>query len=128
MFWLSRKLIAVGIDCRVAHAASTEVSARDTLSTDKHDSLTIAQQIAAGRLLSTRLPTEQGEQLGSLTRTREPLINKKCRAIVQIRMRLNYFGRFPESIQRSIKLQDIGEIIVGLEGELTRTSGMMRDE
>ena len=43
-------------------------------------------------------------------------------------MRLHYFGRFPESIQRRIKLQDIEDILVGLEGELQRTIGMMRDE
>ena len=39
-------------------------------------------------------------------------------------MRLHYFGRFPESIQRRIKLQDVEDILVGLERELQRTIGM----
>ena len=40
--WLHRNLIAAGIDCIVVHAASIEVSARDTVKTDKRDSLKIA--------------------------------------------------------------------------------------
>jgi hypothetical protein len=48
--------------------------------------------------------------------------------MVQIRMRLHYFGLFPESIQRRIKLQDVEDILTGLEGELQRTIGMLRDE
>ena len=115
-FWLYRKLAAAGIDCIVVHAASIEVSSRDTVKTDKRDSLKIAQQLAAGRLRGVRVPTEEAEQRRLLTRTREQLMNKKRRVMVQIRMRLHYFGRFPESIQRRIKLQDVEDILVGLEG------------
>lgn len=43
-------------------------------------------------------------------------------------MRLHYFGLFPESIQGRIKLQDVEDILTGLEGELQRTIGMLRDE
>jgi transposase len=55
-------------------------------------------------------------------------MNKKRRVMVQIRMRLHYFGLFPESIQRRIKLQDVEDILTGLEGELQITIGMLRDE
>ena len=127
-FWLYRKLVAVGIDCIVVHPASIEVSSRDTVKTDKRDSLKIAQQLAAGRLRGVRVPTEEEEQRRLLTRTREQLMSKKRRVMVQIRMRLHYFGLFPESIQRRIKLQDVEDILVGLEGELQRTIGMLRDE
>ena len=75
-----------------------------------------------------RVPTEEEEQRRLLTRTREQLMSKKRRVMVQIRMRLHYFGLFPESIQRRIKLQDVEDILVGLEGELQRTIGMLRDE
>jgi transposase len=127
-FWLYRKLMAAGIDCIVVHAASIEVSSRDTVKTDKRDSLKIAQQLAAGRLRGVRVPSEEEEQRRLLTRTREQLMNKKRRVMVQIRMRLHYFGLFPASIQRRIKLQDVDEILVSLDGELQRTIGMLRDE
>ena len=112
----------------MVHAASIDVSSRDTVKTDKRDSLKIAQQLSAGRLRGVRVPTEEAEQRRLLTRTREQLMNKKRRVMVQIRMRLHYFGRFPESIQRRIKLQDVEDVLVGLEGELQRTIGMLRDE
>ena len=104
-FWLHRKLVAAGIDCIVVHAASIEVSARDTVKTDKRDSLKIAQQLAAGRLRGVRVPTQEQEQQRRrlLTRTRDQLMNKKRRVMVQIRMRLHYFGLFPAGIQRRIK-------------------------
>jgi transposase len=127
-FWLYRKLMAAGIDCIVVHAASIELSARDTVKTDKRDSLKIAQQLAAGRLRGVRVPTEEEEQRRLLTRTRDQLMNKKRRVMVQIRMSLHYFGLFPASIQQRIKLQDVEDILVGLEGELQRTIGMLRDE
>jgi transposase len=43
------------------HAASIEVSSRDTVKTDKRDSLKIAQQLSAGRLRGVRVLTE-GEE------------------------------------------------------------------
>jgi hypothetical protein len=62
-FWLYRKLVAAGIGCIVVHPASIEVSSRDTVKTDKRDSLKIAQQLAAGRLRGVRVPTEEEEEL-----------------------------------------------------------------
>ena len=97
-------------EARVVHPASIEVSARDTVKTDKRDSLKIAQQLSAGRLRGVRVPTEEEEQRRLLTRTRDQLMNKKRRVMVQIRMRLHYFGLFPESIQGRIKLQDVEDI------------------
>ena len=127
-FWLYRKLVAAGNGCIVVHPASIEVSSRDTVKTDKRDSLKIAQQLAAGRLRGVRVPTEEEEQRRLLTRTRDQLMNKKRRVMVQIRMRLHYFGLFPASIQRRIKLQDVEAILMSLDGELQRTIGMLRDE
>lgn len=112
----------------MVNPASIEVSSRDTVKTDKRDSLKIAQQLAAGRLKGVRVPTREEEERRLLTRTREQLMNKKRRVMVQIRMRLHYFGLFPSSIQRRLKLQDVDEMLVGLEGELQRTIGMLREE
>lgn len=41
---------------------------------------------------------------------------------------LTLFGLFPVRIQRRIKLQDVDEILVSLNGELQRTIAMLRDE
>ena len=127
-FWLHRKLVAAGINCIVVHAASIEVSSRDTVKRDKRDSLKIAQQLAAGRLKSVRVPTPDEERRRLLTRTREQLMNKKRRVMVQIRMRLHYFGLFPASIKQSIKLHHVDEILRGLDGELQQTIAMIQDE
>ena len=54
--------MAVGIDCIVVHPASIEVSSRDTVKTDKRDSLKIAQQLAAGRLQWVSVPTKEYAQ------------------------------------------------------------------
>lgn len=96
--------------------------------TDKRDSLKIAQQLAAGRLKSVRVPTPEEERRRLLTRTREQLMNKKRRVMVQIRMRLHYFGLFPVSIKQSIKLNHVDELLRGLDGELQQTIAIMRDE
>ena len=127
-FWLHRKLEAAGIRCLVVHVASIEVSSRDMVKTDKRDSLKIAEQLAAGRLKGIRVPSVEEEQKRLLTRTREQLMCKKQRVMVQIRMRLHYFGLFPESINRRLKLSDVDDMLVSLEGELQRTIGMLRDE
>jgi transposase len=96
--------------------------------TDKRDSLKIAEQLAAGRLKGIRVPSVEEEQKRLLTRTREQLMCKKQRVMVQIRMRLHYCGLFPESINRRLKLSDVDDMLVSLEGELQRTIGMLRDE
>jgi transposase len=127
-FWLHRKLEAAGIRCLVVYPASIEVSSRDVVKTDKRDSLKIAQQLAAGRLRSIRIPTREEEELRLLTRTREQLMNKKRRVMVQIRMRLHYFGLFPACIQGRIKVYHVDEILIRLEGELKRTIEILRDE
>jgi len=115
-------------EARVVHPASIEVSARDTVKTDKRDSLKIAQQLSAGRLRGVRVPTKEEEQQRLLTRTRDQLVIKKRRVMVQMRMRLHYFGLFPQSIQRRIKPPDVEDVLVGLSGELQRAISMLRDE
>lgn len=127
-FWLHRALEAAGIRCLVVHAASIEVSSRDRVKTDKRDSLKIAQQLAAGRLRSIRVPSIEQEQRRLLTRTREQSMRKKRRVMVQIRMRLHQFGKLPASLTGRIKLKDVEQILISLEGELQFTIGLFRDE
>jgi transposase len=97
-FWLHRKLEVAGIRCVVVHVAFVEFSSRDRVKTDKRDSLKVAEQLAAGRLRGDRVSSVEEEQKRLLTRTREQLMRKKRRAMVQVRMRLHYCGLFPESI------------------------------
>ncbi len=127
-FRLHRALEAAGIRCLVVHAASIEVSSRDRVKTDKRDSLKIAQQLAAGRLRSIRVPSVEAEQRRLLTRTREQSMRKTRRVMIQIRMRLHQFGKLPASLTGRIKLKDVEQILVGLEGELQFIIGLYRDE
>ena len=127
-FWLHRALEAAGIKCLVVHAASIEVSSRDRVKTDKRDSLKIAQQLAAGRLRSIRVPSIEQEQRRLLTRTREQSMRKKRRVMVQIRMRLHQFGKLPASLTGRIKLKDVEQFLMGLEGELQFTIGLYCDD
>jgi hypothetical protein len=50
-FWLYRNLVAVGIACMVVHAASIEVSSRDTVK-EKRQNLSIRRQPRRGADLS----------------------------------------------------------------------------
>ena len=54
--------MAAGVGCIVVHPASIEVSSRDTVKTDKRESLMIAQQLSAGRLRGVRVPREKEER------------------------------------------------------------------
>jgi transposase len=94
-FWLYRKLWTAGMECLVVHPASIEVSSRDAVKTDKRDSLKIAQQLSAGRLRWVRVPTEEQEQQRLLTRTREQLMKKKRRVMVQIWDAVTLFRAVP---------------------------------
>ena len=78
-FVLHRYLVRQGINNRVVHAASIEISARDRVKTDKRDSLKIAMQLSAGRLRGIRVPSIEREAYREITRLREKLGNDKRR-------------------------------------------------
>ena len=117
-FWLHRELEAAGISNIVVHAASIEVAANDRVKTDKRDSLKMATQLSAGRLKGIRVASLEEEHRRLLPRTREQLMRAKRRVQIQIRMRLHQFGLFPPEIERVIRLKDVEELLMKLDGDL----------
>lgn len=91
-FVLHRYVAGNGIKSMVVHAASVEVAARDTVKTDKRDSLKMALQLATGRLRGIAVPSEALEARRLLTRTREQLLGYRQRIMNQLRMKLHQFG------------------------------------
>jgi transposase len=117
-FWLHRELEAAGVSNIVVHAASIEVAANDRVKTDKRDSLKMAMQLSAGRLKGIRVPSLEQEYRRLLPRTREQVMRAKRRVQIQIRMRLHQFGLFPPEIERVIRLKDVEELLMKLDGDL----------
>ncbi len=78
-FVLHRHLLEEGIDSRVVHAASVEISARDRVKTDKRDSLKLATQLAAGRLKGIHVPSVEREAYREVSRMREKIAEDKRR-------------------------------------------------
>lgn len=100
-FHLHRILTENGIDNVVVHPASIEVGARDSVKTDKRDSLKIATQLAAGRLSCVYIPTEEREDKRILTRLREQLVKSRNRIACQIKSLLHLHGLIlPETSPR----------------------------
>lgn len=91
-FHLHRFLISHNIDNIVVHPASIEVGSRDSVKTDKRDSLKIATQLAAGRLSSVYIPTEEREDRRNLTRLREQFVKQRNRVACQIKSLLHLHG------------------------------------
>lgn len=127
-FWLHRELEAAGVSNIVVHAASIEVAANDRVKTDKRDSLKMAHQLAAGRLMGIRIPSVEQERQRLLTRTREQLMSAKRRVQIQIRMRLHQFGLLPTDTKGVLRLKDVESMLTELEGELHFTISCLRDE
>lgn len=90
-FVLQRYLESNGVVCKVIHAASIEIAARDKVKTDKRDSIKLAMQLAAGRLKSINVPSQEFEARRLITRTREQLIGHRKRVMNQLRMKLHQF-------------------------------------
>lgn len=91
-FSLHRILISNGIDNIVVNPASIAISSRDTVKTDKRDSIKIATQLADGRLSCIYIPSESREDKRNLTRLREQIVNQKNRIANQIKGLLFLYG------------------------------------
>jgi len=76
-YHLHRYLKKHGIKNKVVPPASIEISARDRVKTDKRDALKIAVQLAAGRLNSIHIPSEEREGYRQITRLREKMVNDR---------------------------------------------------
>lgn len=91
-FHLHRFLIDNGVDNIVVHAASIEISARDSVKTDKRDSLKIATQLADGRLTCVYIPSIEREDKRNLTRLRESIVKQRTRIGCQLKSLLHLHG------------------------------------
>lgn len=83
-FHLHRALMATGIFNLVVHAAAIEVS-KDRVKTDKRDSLKIATHLSLGKLKGIHVPTEEREDLRTVTRLRDTFCEQKTRIACQIK-------------------------------------------
>jgi len=104
-FVLHRFLSEHGIENIVVHTGSIEVSSRDTVKTDRKDSLKLASLLAAGRLRGIRVPSVDEEVKRQLSRSRIQLIRARSRIMNQIRMRLHYFGLLPAASLRLTRVR-----------------------
>lgn len=91
-FTLHRTLIAAGIKNKVIHAASLEIESNNRVKTDKRDAKKIAEQLAAGRLRSIYVPSEEEEARRSLSRGREIVVKRRKAIANQLKMKLHYLG------------------------------------
>ena len=91
-FDLHRRLIKAGINNRVVHAASIEISARDKVKTDKRDALKMAVQLSDGRLKGIYVPSESQENRRLLSRSRERFVKERARLSCRIKSLLHQYG------------------------------------
>lgn len=94
-FCLHRFLIQHGIENIVVHAASIEISSRDSVKTDKRDSLKIASHLSTNRLRPVFVPSLEREDKRNLTRLREVFVRQKTRTACQLKSLLHYHGLIP---------------------------------
>jgi transposase len=91
-FHLHRFLLDHGIENIVVNPASIETSSRDSVKTDKRDSLKIATQLEEGKLSCVYIPSVRREDKRNLTRLREQFVNQKNRTACQIKSLLHLYG------------------------------------
>lgn len=91
-FYLHRFLLNHDIENIVVNAASIEISSRDTVKTDKRDSLKIATHLSGGRLSCVYIPSVRREDKRNLTRLREQFVKQKNRTACQIKSLLHLYG------------------------------------
>lgn len=110
-FKLHRFLISNGINNKVVHAASIEIAARERVKNDKRDSVKIAIQLAAGRLKSVHVPSEEREDYRAVSRLRERLLEDRKRKSVQIKMFLHQLGRIAHNESFQINAKQINRLL-----------------
>lgn len=114
-FGLHRVLVEQGIDNRVVHAASIEVSANNRVKTDKRDARKISEQLEAGRLKCIRIPKLSDEEARLLSRTRRQLVSQRTQVQNQIRMKAHQFGLIGPEDRRQMSHQMVAEFLEGFE-------------
>ncbi len=91
-FALHRKLVKLGIDNLVVHAAGIEVAVNNRVKTDKRDATKLATLLEAKRLKGIHIPSEKEENRRLLTRTREQLVKDRTAIKNKIRMKFHQLG------------------------------------
>ena len=91
-FALHRKLVKLGIDNIVVHAAGIEVAVNNRVKTDKRDATKLAIMLEAKRLKGIHIPSEKEENQRLLTRTREQLVGDRTAVKNKIRMKFHQLG------------------------------------
>ncbi len=91
-FALHRKLVNLGIDNIVVHAAGIEVAVNNRVKTDKRDATKLATMLEAKRLKGIHIPSEKEENQRLLTRTREQLVKDRTAVKNKIRMKFHQLG------------------------------------
>lgn len=109
-FVLHRYLLSNGINNRVVHAASIEVSARDRVKTDKRDSLKIATQLSSGRLRGIYVPTVEREAYREVSRLREKMSIDKRRVGNRLKSLLMRQGLLGVDNDKAISLKWLKEV------------------
>lgn len=112
-FILHRHLEGNGINSKVIHAGSVELSSRDTVKTDKKDSLKLALQLESKRLKGIRVPSEEQEARRLITRTREQILSNRRRLMNQIRMKFHQYGLISSDEHGVLSLLKVARILRG---------------
>ena len=112
-FVLHRHLEGNAIENKVVHAGSIEVSSRDTVKTDKRDSLKMGIQLESKRLRGIRIPSIEQESRRLITRTREQVLDNRRRLMNQIRMKFHQFGLIECEEKGVLSLLKVARILRG---------------
>ncbi len=91
-YGLLRSLETEGISCIIINPASLQSSAKDRVKTDKKDARKLAIQLSKGILQGICIPNEKRQMLREISRVRDQVSRTRSRVIIQIKMKLHYFG------------------------------------
>ena len=116
-FSLHRKLVSLGIDNRIVHAAGIEVAVRERVKNDRRDSEKISTQLAEGRLEGINVPTEEREGYREISRLRETFVRKRNRTAAQIKSFLHRQGLFSEIDDKGLSKNKIELLVKKETGE-----------
>ena len=111
-FALHRKLVSLGIDNIVVHAAGIEIAVNNRVKTDKRDATKLATLLEAKRLKGIHVPSEREENQRLLTRTREQLVQDRTRVKNKIRMKFHQLGLIDYDENHSMTHKLVKEILI----------------